>query len=81
MSINKYKNAGFAGFMFFLSFIVLCYAWLPFTVKFLVDVAVTHLPFWGSFFYNLLMLALTCFISFICMVLFGGLAAINLKSK
>ncbi len=78
---KKTKHTGITGFLFTLSALIALYAWIPFGLKLIVDVFVMHLPFWGSFFYNLFMLAMTEVIAVICVVLFGGLFAINLKSK
>lgn len=78
---KKAKNAGIAGLLFTLSGLVALYAWIPFGLKFIVDVFVTHLPFWGSFGYNLFMLLLTEVIAVICLILFGGLTFTSLKGK
>lgn len=75
------KNAGIAGVLFFLSFVVACYAWIPFVLKLLVDVFATKLPFWASFWFNLGGFILTEIIAIICMALFAGIAAVSATRK
>lgn len=79
MKKNTVRNAGFAGVLAVISAIVVMYAWVPFLLKLLADVFAYHLPFWSAFGYNLIMFLLTEVVAIVCAILFGGLAAINLK--
>lgn len=74
-------GAGVAGFLAWVSAIVAIYAWVPFILKFLVDVFALKLPFWASFGYGLMMFLLTEFIAIVCLILFGAVAWNTAKGK
>lgn len=78
---KKYKSAGIAGSLAWISAIVAMYAWVPFGLKFLADIFAYHIPFWAAFGFNLGLFILTEVVAIICAVIFGGLVVTNLKGK